>query len=294
MATNNFLIDAAQSAGNIAKNAWNKLQTIDDRQTYENIFQSPYLNPPFNPDGQSTGLFNSRRAFPLRLVAGGNITEDAIRAHVLNKDTDYGGGLKGYKDESLDGYVPQSDAVDGYHYRSGKDFGKLATGDSLPLGGVPALVAGHLYQQAQGVLDGTWGNNAYLQGVDNMHGMMASGKAPAVQSLYDFGSNIHNILNPTKVDINALGGPMVKGNVQEVNPPTSKPVGTSATALSQIQANIEAAKMKEESPTGGSINQTKKTTASPVGMMSSGPPRRSSRAGRKKPAKTSYGRRYGL
>lgn len=227
MATNNFLIDAAQSAGNIAKNAWDKLQTIDDRQTYENIFQSPYLNPPFNPDGQSTGLFNSRRAFPLRLVAGGNITEDAIRAHVLNKNKDYGGGLKGYRDESLDGYVPQSDAVDGYHYRSGKDFGKLATGDSLPLGGVPALVAGHLYQQAQGLFDGTWGNNAYLQGVDNMHGMMASGKAPAVQSLYDFGSNIHNILNPTKVDINALGGPMVKGNVQEVNPivePTVKPV----------------------------------------------------------------------
>ena len=153
------------------------------------------------------------------------------------------------------------------------------------------------------MLDGTWGNNAYLQGVDNMHGMMASGKAPAVQSLYDFGSNIHNILNPTKVDIAALGGPMVKGNVKEVNPivestintqPTLTPVGTSATALSQIQANIEAAKMKEESPTGGSINQTKKTTASPVGMMSSGPPRRSSRAGRKKPAKTSYGRRYGL
>jgi hypothetical protein len=80
--------------------------------------------------------------------------------------------------------------------------------------------------------------------------------------------------------------------------PTSTPVGTSATALAQIQANIEAAKMKEESPNGGSINQTKKTTATSGMMSSGGPPRRGSMRGRKKtvtkPSKSSYGRRYGL
>ena len=86
--------------------------------------------------------------------------------------------------------------------------------------------------------------------------------------------------------------------MQQGQVPTSTPVGTSATALAQIQANIEAAKMKEESPNGGSINQTKKTTATSGMMSSGGPPRRGSMRGRKKtvtkPSKSSYGRRYGL
>ncbi len=46
-------------------------------------------------------------------------------------------------------------------------------------------IAGHGYQQAAGLLDGTFGKNAYLQAVDNARGVAASGNAPAVQGIFD-------------------------------------------------------------------------------------------------------------
>jgi hypothetical protein len=99
-------------------------------------------------------------------------------------------------DESLDGYVPVSDATGGYHYRSGKDFANLASGN-LPLGGIPAALGGHAYQQLNALYDrdGTFGKNAYLQATDNMMGLIGSGKAPGLKSLYDFGGKLHDIWN---------------------------------------------------------------------------------------------------
>jgi len=134
--------------------------------------------------------------FPTRLLAGSDVTDLAAGQHLLNKEMDWGDGLAGYMDESLDGYVPVSDATGGYHYRSGKDFANLASGN-LPLGGIPAALGGHAYQQLNALYDrdGTFGKNAYLQATDNMMGLIGSGKAPGLKSLYDFGGKLHDIWN---------------------------------------------------------------------------------------------------
>jgi|TARA_R100001530_G_scaffold103621_1_gene72119 hypothetical protein len=134
----------------------------------------------------------------IRLLGGSDITDADAKAHILNKYIDYGTGLAGYKDETMDGYVPRSDAVDGYHYRSGKDFGNLATGNRLPLGGIPAALGGYAYQNLVGLTDGTVGRNASLQAYDNMMGLIGSGKAPAVKYLYDVGSNLHGLFSRSK------------------------------------------------------------------------------------------------
>ena len=138
-----------------------------------------------------------------------------------------------------------SDATDGYHIRSGKDYGELASGN-LTLGGIPAALAGMAYQQFDGIADssiwdgnfskpfGTFGKNAFLQSVDNIEGLRQSGKAPALDALYNFGGGVHNLFNnPSSIDVTALGGPRAKGNIFnqgqiEVNPtvrPTVQPQG---------------------------------------------------------------------
>jgi len=143
-------------------------------------------------DRENTSLFSSFNPIDiaLRLASGGDVTENAIAAHRANKEGDYGDGLKSYKDENLqklDGslYQPVSDATDGYHFRSGKDAGKLSGSQDLTLGGLPMAAGSWLYQQANGLLDGTVGSNANKQSIDNMQGLIASGNAPAVKTLFD-------------------------------------------------------------------------------------------------------------
>ena len=143
-------------------------------------------------DRKNTSLFSSPNLIDiaLRYASGGDVTQNAITAHRSNKEGDYGDGLKSYKDENLqklDGslYQPVSDATDGYHFRSGKDAGNLSGSQDLNLGGLPMAAGSWLYQQANGLLDGTVGSNANKQSIDNMQGLIASGNAPALKSLFD-------------------------------------------------------------------------------------------------------------
>jgi hypothetical protein len=149
-----------------------------------------------------------------RMNVGFDVTDEDILRHRLNKSMNYDGGLKGYKHINTNS-IPVSDATDGYHIRSGIDFANLATGD-LPGGGIPAAVSGIGYQQLAGLFDGTVGKNAFLQSVDNIRGLRESGKAPALDALYEFGGNMHSLFNPPStpsIDITALGGPRAKGNI---------------------------------------------------------------------------------
>jgi|11BtaG_2_1085332.scaffolds.fasta_scaffold07517_3 hypothetical protein len=176
--------------------------------------------------------------FYTRLNAGFDVSDDEIRRHRLNKNIGYGGGKAGYKHITTNS-VPVSDATDGYHIRSGIDFGNLATGDSLPGGGLPAAISGIAYQQLMGLGDGTVGKNAFLQSVDNITGLRESGKAPALDNLYKFGSNMYNLFNQPStpnLDITALGGPRAKGNFTrgKIN------VEDYSTKVARIQAKKEA------------------------------------------------------
>ena len=149
-----------------------------------------------------------------RLAVGSDLTLDELQKHLLRKP---------YLNQQIVNRSV-SDATDGYHIRSGKDYGELASGN-LPLGGIPAALAGIAYQQATGIKDssllggdggifGTIGPNALLQSADNIEGLRQSGKAPALDALYDFGGGIYNLFNnPSSIDVTALGGPRAKGNV---------------------------------------------------------------------------------
>ena len=129
--------------------------------------------------------------FAFRMAAGGDTTQNSIDAHRANKTSNFGDGLMGYKDENMlnqDGttYTPVSDMPNGYHFKSGKDAGKIARGD-MTMGGIPMALFGHAYQQGTGLIkgDGSFGRGAYLQAVDNARGLAASGNAPAVQNIFD-------------------------------------------------------------------------------------------------------------
>ena len=129
--------------------------------------------------------------FAFRMAAGGDTTQNSIDAHRANKNSNFGDGLMGYKDENMlnqDGttYTPVSDMPNGYHFKSGKDAGKIARGD-MTMGGIPMGLFGHLYQQGTGLIkgDGSFGKGAYLQAVDNARGLAASGNAPALQNIFD-------------------------------------------------------------------------------------------------------------
>jgi hypothetical protein len=93
--------------------------------------------------------------------------------------------------------------------------------------------------------------------------------------------------------------------MQQGQVPTSTPVGTSATALAQIQEQIKAAAEKELPPPRPTVTKKppppRPTPRKSVGMMSSGPKRRSSRGVRRKPTvsagppnRSRIGGRYGL
>ena len=129
--------------------------------------------------------------FAFRMAAGGDTTQNSIDAHRRNKTSNFGDGLMYYKDENMlnqDGttYTPVSDMPNGYHFKSGKDAGKIARGD-MTMGGIPMALFGHAYQQGTGLIkgDGSFGRGAYLQAVDNARGLAASGNAPAVQNIFD-------------------------------------------------------------------------------------------------------------
>jgi hypothetical protein len=191
---NEFNVNKAENAFQGMDNNRTFLQKTGDAldNRYGGVMDTLYN--PNAPEGGS-GYYNSIMGYPMRLVAGGNVSEEAIAAHRANKklDTPFwsdGTGLAGYKHQNLkeaDGstYIPVSDATDGYHFRSGKDAGLLSGNNVLPGSGIPMMLAGHAYQQAAGLLDGTFGKNAYLQGVDNARGLAASGNAPAVQGIFD-------------------------------------------------------------------------------------------------------------
>ncbi len=191
---NEFNVNEAENAFQGMDNNRTFLQKTGDAldNRYGGVMDTLYN--PDAPEGGS-GFYNSIMGYPMRLVAGADVSEEAIAAHRANKrlDTPFwsdGTGLAGYKHQNLkeaDGstYIPVSDATDGYHFRSGKDAGLLSGNNVLPGSGIPMAIAGHAYQQAAGLFDGTFGKNAYLQGVDNARGLAASGNAPAVQGIFD-------------------------------------------------------------------------------------------------------------
>jgi len=147
---------------------------------------------PFRDKGGS-GFFRSLDPIDMafRMAVGGDTTQNSIDAHRANKNSNFGDGLMGYKDENMlnqDGttYIPVSDMPNGYHFKSGKDAGNMARGD-LTLGGIPLALLGHAYQQGTGLLkmDGSYGRGARLQASDNARGIAASGNAPALQGIFD-------------------------------------------------------------------------------------------------------------
>ena len=127
-----------------------------------------------------------------RLAAGSGLTEQKLKRHLAGKP---------YNNQTIVNNSV-SDATDGYHIRSGKDYGQLAEGN-LPLGGIPAALAGLAYQQITGIKDsslfggngnifGTVGPSAFLQAVDNIEGLRQSGNAPALDALYEYGNNFNS------------------------------------------------------------------------------------------------------
>jgi hypothetical protein len=189
-----------------------------------------------------------------KLAVGSGLTEEELKQHLLRKP---------YHNQTIVNNSV-SDATDGYHIRSGKDYGQLADGN-LPIGGIPAALAGIAYQQLTGIGDsslldsfikdpktgkprgtsnlsnifGTVGPNAFLQSVDNIEGLRQSGNAPILDKAYKFGGKIHNLFNQPStpnLDITALGGPMAKGNFTrgKIN------VEDYSTKVARIQAKKEA------------------------------------------------------
>jgi len=178
-----------------------------------NIFSEfPELVKNYGMDAADYILSGGASDLYTKMNVGFDVTDEDILRHRMNKSMNYDGGLKGYKHINTNS-IPVSDATDGYHIRSGIDFANLAT-DDLPGGGIPAALSGIGYQQLAGLFDGTVGKNAFLQSVDNIRGLRESGKAPALDALYNFGGGVHNLFNnPSSIDVTALGGPRAKGNI---------------------------------------------------------------------------------
>jgi hypothetical protein len=84
--------------------------------------------------------------------------------------------------------------------------------------------------------------------VDNITGLRESGKAPALDALYNFGGSVHNLFNnPSSIDITERGGPRAKGNIFnqgqiEVNPFANRhnqlPVGYNDQQASPAIVNV--------------------------------------------------------
>ena len=178
-----------------------------------NIFSEfPELVKNYGMDAADYILSGGASDFYTKMNVGFDVTDEDILRHRMNKSMNYDGGLEGYKHINTNS-IPVSDATDGYHIRSGIDFANLAT-DNLPGWGIPAALSGIGYQQLAGLFDGTVGKNAFLQSVDNIRGLRESGKAPALDALYNFGGGVYNLFNnPSSIDVTALGGPRAKGNI---------------------------------------------------------------------------------
>ena len=153
-----------------------------------------------------------------RLLGGADVTDQQIENHLdKQKFTPTSGNPH---DRSNVAYNNQniinnavSDATDGYHIASGKDYGSMTKGD-LPGGGLPATLGAMAYQQLDGIADsslldgvmgrgkanlsdvgGTFGYNAFLQSMDNIEGLRQSGNAPFLDKAHSIGQNIHGLLN---------------------------------------------------------------------------------------------------
>jgi len=185
-------------------NAENAFQGTDNNRTFLQKTgdaigdrYSGVMDTLYNPDAADggSGYYNSLRGYPMRLFAGGDVSEDDIAAHIVNKkmDTPFygdGSGLTGYKHQNmkqLDGstYIPVSDNPSGYHFLGGKDAGLLSGDKQLPGGGIPMALGAYGYQTINGLLDGTIGKGSHTQAMDNIRGVAASGNADALSGILD-------------------------------------------------------------------------------------------------------------
>ena len=153
-----------------------------------------------------------------RLLGGADVTDQQIANHLdKQKFTPTSGNPH---DRSNVAYNNQniinnslSDARNGYHIASGKDYGSMTQGD-LPGGGLAATLGALAYQQVDGIADsslfdsfkkdkdgvrgksnfsnpfGTFGYNAFLQSADNIEGLRQSGNAPFLDTAYKIGQRI--------------------------------------------------------------------------------------------------------
>jgi hypothetical protein len=184
-----------------------------------------------------------------RMNVGFDVSDEDIARHRANKSIDYGGGLAGYKHQNINS-TPMSDASDGYHIRSGKDFGSLATGD-LPGGGIPSAISGIVYQQLMGLGDGTVGKNAWLQSVDNIAGLRESGKAPALDTLFNYGSNLAS--NWNDFNTNPVSKPVNRYGVKNTNVFNAGTID----ATEQLAANRAAyAQRREQAAKNQAVQQS--------------------------------------
>tara|TARA_R110000751_G_scaffold113775_1_gene212921 strand:- start:64 stop:1515 length:1452 start_codon:yes stop_codon:yes gene_type:complete len=180
-----------------ADNAENAFQGMDNNR---GLLQK--TGDAFVPDFYQKGsgfTNNLNRAF-----GGADVTDSQIYNH-LNVD-------KPYNNQTIVNNAI-SDATDGYHIRSGKDYGSMTKGN-LPLGGLPATLGAMAYQQLDGIADsslldgvmgrgkanlsdvgGTFGYNAFLQSMDNIEGLRQSGNAPFLNKAHTLGQNMHGLLN---------------------------------------------------------------------------------------------------
>ena len=200
---NDRTIDQIMSQYNV-DNAENAFQGTDNNRTFLQKTgdaigdrYSGVMDTLYNPDASDggSGYYNSLRGYPMRLFAGGDVSEDDIAAHIVNKrmDTPFygdGSGLTGYKHQNmkqLDGstYIPVSDNPSGYHFLGGKDAGLLSGDKQLPGGGIPMALGAYGYQTINGLLDGTIGKGSHTQAMDNIRGVAASGNADALSGILD-------------------------------------------------------------------------------------------------------------
>jgi hypothetical protein len=297
MATNNFLIDAAQSAGTIAKNIFDKAGNFGSigGTFVDSLVQNPYGD---------ANLMSSEM-------------EEEIMNQVYSDIRKYGktdGGI-GYSELGL----PSIWTRTGEHPRGLGEGGLFSAKNAIaltggkmdysvnPQTGMFGITGGADYNFPKGV----FGNNKVSNVVSNHINSGGTQWNPQGIQLdpariqkelhnYSMGSaDRHydrNQVVPKAIDVDydsneywkdywketpydTLSEPPVKIRPETFpTQPTSTPVGTSATALAQIQANISAAATKEKllnkKQSIAPIDRTKKTTAA-SGMMSSGPPRRS-------------------
>ena len=289
MATNNFLIDSAQSAGTIAQNIFNGVTRDNSLLNKFGLFTG---EPPLQEGlkAKKDGLFTRFKDKIVNDATDRYTNRDYIKSLTDSfkktgvyageyEDNIYGQGLESSArhiaaaSNTSDYVADLISKIPGLNKRNYPSF----IGDVASFGaGTIGEVKGSLFDFGKSVADGNMDTNylsAFGQDMkDNFVGSFLTERNADSEELID-----KTFERPLSIE-----RAMIKNDEFK---PTSGPVGTSATALAQIQANISAAKTKERL----SNKSTKKTTATSGMMSSGGPPRRGSRRGRKKPV-----RRYGL